>query len=329
MKQISKKTLVLGTCALFAFSSPLWADDGNSGDSSKNNENQQSGQSSENGDGKGGGSSGGTVSPVQAKADPYGLKKAGQVMEAGSTSASKSFDATELPAAVQFVHQNLPEGQNNTGSKAFMIDPSKIVLQSQTAVTATFVNEGAGYHNSIGVDVVQAGDSQPKSWWDEVTAPTSKLIFPDASSTVGFDAAGKAGTRTASEPLLPGDFVNLGTYKAGTALDFFLIANGANGGGTVVSANSSLNNDGFNKHVAAFVVPNANSPYVFLSFEDLWGGGDKDINDVIVAVNVGAKNVKALLATPEPRMWLTLGSFLVFAVWAKRRMDKQAAVAQA
>ena len=41
------------------------------------------------------------------------------------------------------------------------------------------------------------------------------------------------------------------------------------------------------------------------------------------------KNVKALLATPEPRMWLTLGAFLALAVWVKRRMDKNTAVAHA
>jgi hypothetical protein len=61
---------------------------------------------------------------------------------------------------------------------------------------------------------------------------------------------------------------------------------------------------------------------VFLSFEDLWGGGDKDINDTIIALDVGKATVKALLATPEPAMWLTLGSFLALGIWAKRRMEK-------
>jgi len=132
--------------------------------------------------------------------------------------------------------------------------------------------------------------------------------------------------------LLPGDFVNMGTFNKGTKLDFFLIANGANGGSTVFSSVESLNGDAFKTHVAAFTpqvfaIPQLNSPYVFLTFKDMWGGGDKDISDAVIALNIGASNVKALLATPEPAMWLTLGSFLVLGIWAKRRMDGKALVA--
>ena len=324
---LSKQTLALGTCLLVAFAVTVRADDGNGKDSGDNNKQNQSSQSSENEDGN---SAGGKVAPVQSPTDSYGLQKAGPVMEAGSTAASASFDSKELPAALQFIRQNLPEGQNNTASKAFEIDPNKIVLATKAAVTAAFVYEGAAYHNAVGVDVVSAGGKEPQSWWDEVTAPTSKLVFPDASSTEGGFASGQYGTRTPSEPVLPGDFVNLGAMSAGTKLDFFLMANGANQSwAPVFSANGALNNDGFKQHVAAFTLPGMNSPYVFLSFEDLWGGGDKDVNDTIVAINVGVKNVKALLATPEPRMWLTLGAFLALAVWVKRRMDKNTAVAQA
>jgi len=54
----------------------------------------------------------------------------------------------------------------------------------------------------------------------------------------------------------------------------------------------------------------------------LYGGGDKDYNDVVFAFNVGAATVHSLLATPEPSMYLTLGGFLALAIWAKRRMDR-------
>jgi len=315
---LSKQTLALGAVVLVAFAVTVRAED-----SHGDNQNQ----SGENGDGK---SSLGTAAPVQSSANPYGLKVAGPVMVGGSTAASASFDNVELPAAMQFIHQNLPESKNNTGSKAFEIDPSKIVLASQSAVSATFISEGASYHNAIGFESLAPGASQPNSSYDEVTAATSKLIFPDASSTEGGIASGKYGTRTASEPVLPGDFVNLGTFSKGTQLDFFLIANGANQSwAPVFSTTAALNGDGFKQHVAAFTLPGLNSPYVFLSFEDLWGGGDKDINDTIVAINIGAANVRALLATPEPRMWLTLGAFLGLAIWAKRRMDTRTALAQA
>jgi hypothetical protein len=265
----------------------------------------------------------GTVSPVQSSADPYNLPKAGPVMLSGSTAESANFNAM-IPAVLSFIKQALPEYRNNTASIAFEVDPSRIVLASQTALTAIFISEGAGYHNSIGFNVVAPGAAPPQSTWAEVTSPTARLIFPDASSSVStYVASGSAGTRTASEPLLPGDFVNLGTYAKGSSLDFFLMANGANNSkATVFSSLGSLNGDGI-QHVAAFTthlfaVPQLNSPYLFLAFEDLWGGGDKDINDTIIAINVGAANVKAFLATPEPRMWLIFASFLGLALWAKR-----------
>lgn len=70
---------------------------------------------------------------------------------------------------------------------------------------------------------------------------------------------------------MPGDFVNLGSFKAGTLLDFFLISNGANGGNNVFSStDSKLNTDRIN-HVVSFT--QVNSPYVLVSFEDMYGGG--------------------------------------------------------
>ena len=50
-----------------------------------------------------------------------------------------------------------------------------------------------------------------------------------------------------------------------------------------------------------------------------YGGGDKDINDTIIAINIGAANVKALLATPEPAMPLTFTACLGLALFAVRK----------
>ena len=272
----------------------------------------------------------GVVSPVQSSADPYGLATPNPVMVAGSDAAAQSFATTVLPSLSQYVSSALPESVNNTKSTAFEIDPSKIVLANDTAVRAYFVSEGASYHNSLGVDAVAAGQTGPQNAWDEATAKTSSLIFPDASSSEGGFSSSPYGTRTETDPVLPGDFVNLGNFTKGTALDFFLISNGANGGNNVFSANESLNQDGFSQHVAGFTthvfaVPQLNSPYLFLSFEDLWGGGDKDINDTIIALDVGTATVNALLATPEPAMPVTFAACLGLALIAVRKNKKATA----
>ena len=356
-----KPALVAGIVAVFACAATAQADDSKTSSSGNDNSSQKSAsspasdnasqnsdnakassgdnakESSDNSKSSGDNSqgdnqnSGGVVSPVQSKADPYGLQVAGKVMEGGSDASSKDFQQNVLPSLSKFISAALPETKNNTKSKAFEIDPNKLVLKTKTAVRAYFVSEGAAYHNSVGFDATTAG-KDPKSVSAELNSASTKLIFPDASSTEGGFASGQYGARTANEPVLPGDFVNLGTFNQGSKLDFFLISNGANqSGAPVFSATESINPDGFQQHVAGFTtklfaVPELNSPYIFLSFEDLLGGGDKDINDTIIAINIGAANVKALLATPEPTTWLTLGSFLGVAIWAKRRSDRQASV---
>ena len=274
-----------------------------------------------------------TVSPVQATADPHSITVANPVMLAGSDAASRSFDNTVLPSLTSFVHSDLPERQNNTASPAFEIDPNKIILATSTDVRVYFVSEGAGYHNSMGVASQMPGDPTPYNSWDQAVASSSRLLFPDASSTEGSvtDGTGTYGTRTQSEPLLPGDFVNAGTYAAGTKLDFFLLSGGANNyWANSFSTDGSLNPDGFSQHVAAFTThlfatPQLNSPFIFLSFEDSWGGGDQDINDVVIAVDVGAATVKSLLATPEPAMPLTFTACLGLALFAVRKNRKAAA----
>ena len=343
------RTLALAALVALIATPVLRADDNQSSDNSKSSEN--SSQSSENNkssdnnssdnskssDNNGGdnnnsdNSSKGTEVSVQSKAAPYGLNKAGSVMQGGSDTASKTFASTVLPSLTKFVASALPESVNNTKSKAFEIDPNKIVLANNTAVRAYFVSEGALYHNSIGVDAVAAGKKDPQSALAEASAETSQLIFPDASSSEGGFAASAYGTRTAAEPVLPGDFVNVGTFNKGTKLDFFLIANGANGGKDVFSTDEALNQDGFKQHVAGFTthifaVPQLNSPYIFLSFEDMWSGGDKDINDTIIALDVGAATVNSLLATPEPAMPLTFAACLGLALVAVRK-NKQATAA--
>ena len=351
---ISKYGVVLGIGLLITVAAPLRADDNQSTTSGDNN-NQQSSQNSQTSDGQskdgngdqysqnsdgsgdnGGDKSMGKVSPVQSSADPYGLKIAGPVMEAGSTAESANFDKNVLPSALQLSAKSLPDGHNNLNSPAFAqkIDLNKLVLVTKQAITATFISMGAGYQNSVGIQSIAPGQSDPKNLSQVVKSPNSKLIFPSVSSPADFNPAGNysGATRSASQLLLPGDFVNMGTFNKGTKLDFFLIANGANGGSTVFSSVESLNGDAFKTHVAAFTpqvfaIPQLNSPYVFLTFKDMWGGGDKDISDAVIALNIGASNVKALLATPEPAMWLTLGSFLVLGIWAKRRMDGKALVA--
>ena len=258
------------------------------------------------------------VSPVQSSVRPFKLDIAGPVYLAGSDSRSAGFQANELPTMINTVNQNLGEFKplDNIASKA--LDPSKLVLTTDAQVRVYFVAEGAGFHNTLGINLTGTG----------IATGNPKLIFPDASSQQSYYKFGEdqgGSVRVASAPLMSGDFVDFGTMKAGQKLDFFLIADGANGANKlhVWTASPSVNSDGI-QHMASFGVKD--SSYLLLSFEDMAGGGDRDYNDIIFAVQIGAKNVAAL-ANPEPRSvftFLLLGA-TVFVV--RRRMgDSSGAV---
>jgi len=263
----------------------------------------------------------GAIAPSQSKADPLGLKIVGPTRIGGSDAASKDFQNNVLPSALQFIKQTLPECRNNTAAvNALPLDPAKLTLATTENVRAYVVYEGAGYVNSLGVNTTGSG----------VWQGNPELIFPAVRSSDSAFASAPAGTRTTQDPLLPGDFVNLGVMQAGTKLDFFLMANGANGGTTAWNTSGS-NPDGLN-HVASFAaqmfaVPQLNSPYLFIAFEDLLGGGDKDYNDTIFALDVGAATVNSLVTTPEPSLGLVLTACLPLGLFLHRRNKAKASKA--
>ncbi len=238
-----------------------------------------------------------TTSPVQSAARPFKLDIAAPVQLAASDAASRAFQTNVLPGMLKLADLSLSERKNITNSNSISLDPSKLVLSSDATVRVYFLSEGAGYRNSLGISTTGKGP----------LGKDAELIFPNASSAVGYGGT-KSLVRTSNEPLAAGDFVNLGTYKAGTSLDFFLIADGAGGGSNYFSTDKSLNKDGI---VHAVSLTKDGSAYLLISFEDMLGGGDKDYNDVLFAVEIGKTNVNKLAGLSAPEPTLAMGSVLV------------------
>jgi hypothetical protein len=239
-----------------------------------------------------------TESPVQSTARPFGLDIVAPVMAAGSDEDSANFQAKVLPGLTAFLEKSLGE-RSKVDDSRMLLDPGSLDLKNESDVRVYFIGEGAGNRNSLGFNTAGGG----------ATTGDPQLIFPDGSSPVSTYDPAKSPNRTNTAPLLPGDFVDLGRMAAGTMLDFFLIANGVTGGKTVFSTDQSVNADGIN-HVVAFAYVMANSPYLIIGFEDLVGGGDRDFNDILFAVDIGIANVKDLTATPEPALALTMVTLL-------------------
>lgn len=238
-----------------------------------------------------------TNSPVQSPARPYNLDIVAPVQLAASDEASRKFQTDVLPGMLKLAELSLSEAKNIKNANTISLDPSKLVLSSDATVRAYFLSEGAGFLNSLGISTTGKGP----------LGKDAELIFPNASSTSGYGGS-KSLVRTKNEPLMAGDFVDLGKYNAGTSLDFFLIANGATGGKTFFSTDLSLNQDGI---VHAVSLASDGSAYLIIGFEDLLGGGDKDYNDLLFAVEIGQTNVNNLVGLSAPEPSLALGSVLV------------------
>lgn len=244
-----------------------------------------------------------TDSPVQSPARPFGLEIVADVQTAGSDAASATFQTDVLPTVQSLINLRLSELMALSNVSSYSVDPSHLTLTNEADVRAYFIGEGAGYHNTLGFNTLGGG----------IGSGDPKLIFPDVSSPDSYyDPSG--GGQTLTNPLMAGDFVNLGRFAAGTSLDFFLIANGVYGGSNVYSTDTSINPDGI-QHAIAFQLND--SPYLIIGFEDLFGGGDMDYNDALFALDLGPGN--APVSNPEPATMILLGSFLgLYKVMGKR-----------
>ena len=246
----------------------------------------------------------------QSTARPFGLDITGPVFQAGSDEKSADFQQNSLPELQNFINLALGERQALSDVASIALDPTKLKLNTMSDVRVYFVGEGAGYHNTLGINTEGVG----------IQEGNPDLIFPDSSSYNSYFQNGDEtiGYRSNSYPLLPGDFVDLGTFGGGTQLDFFLIANGAYGGQNTYTAHEDKNPDGI-QHTVSFAIEG--SPYLLIGFEDLYGGGDRDYNDLLFAVDIGEHNV-AHLANPEPSTFVIITALVGFLFWTKHRNTK-------
>ena len=208
---------------------------------------------------------------------------------------AQSTDASVTRTEVEYQHvfetTNLWSGDHGERTWVSPDDVNGVVqadltTQGDTEVRVSFISEGAGYKNTLGWYKIVDG---------ELTDP--KIIWSNAS------ARGSGGTLEA------GDTVSLGELPEGTSIGFFLIANGhrANGdlsgkalsfedgrlaadgsavkGHVYFSHDPAANPDGI-EHVMTGVSDDQDG-YLYMGFEDLFRGGDRDFNDIMFTVDFG------------------------------------------
>lgn len=242
-----------------------------------------------------------TLSSYQSPARPFDLDIVNPVMLAGSDEKSEYFQKNVLPSLLGISNQNLSRRTSFNNWKAIEINSTLLTLPENSYVRTYFLGANASFRNSLGFTL--NGDTP----FDK----SAQLIFPDASGRANGGGSNNL-RRDRSNPLIAGDFVDLGYFPINTKLDFFLIADGANKGRRYFSTDVSQNGDGL-YHAVSFM--SDASTYLMIGFEDIWGGGDRDYNDSLFVVEYTPK-YESGIAAPEPSLALgfMFGSFFLLSL---------------
>ena len=234
----------------------------------------------------------------------------GALAISGTLAATNPAAAFDVRRFQQFVHTE-NQALDPEFVETYQLDPTKLDLIYDHDVKVHFIGEGAYFRNMLGVTTTGTTEME-QVLFDDITCLT------DACSTfTGYRDADS--NPVANGGLDAGETVDLGTIAAGTNLDFWL---GANAYGrenySTWYGDASKNADG-TQHLMAYEFEN----YLVLAWEDVWGGGDEDYNDVVFAVDVGEGNLRHIrqqsASVPEPATATAVLGMAAFGLFGRRR----------
>jgi len=187
--------------------------------------------------------------------------------------------------------------------KAKEVNLSDLTLKFDYDPKVFFIGETADLYRDR-LDFKATTNSQVETGqiiFGDTSCNTGDRSFPNFSQFCPNPNDALPGKVAPYKPLNVGDWVNLGSFKAGTKLDFQLVSNDINGGiyengvKGIFSLDQNLNPDNL-QHVIGYYYKD----YLVLGFEDLWGGGDQDYNDTVFAIDIGKENARGVAKIPEP-----------------------------
>ncbi len=215
------------------------------------------------------------------------------------------------------------------GKPAFVDLSSLTMVESRTA-TVTFMNEGAGYRNSLGVyefdtdgkisnvQILFANASKQYSGGDLIAGQSQVSFDVNAGSQLGFfvvsNGYGKGSENQVALDAQTGTFAlrhedgSAGNINNGPVELYHVSENGQEthvksqyGNDLYHSATKESDQHSLNPDNYSHVVGRASSVTgeLLIGFEDLRGGGDNDYDDTVILVELGQQNIVAQLPTPN------------------------------
>jgi len=188
------------------------------------------------------------------------------------------------PTLLGSIMAALPEQQNAiVNHPEYFTNPHRnVVLNAPATVYVVFLDEGAGFKNSLGL------------YWYDVANPPAVVGDLSSTKTLIYPNASKVGS---GGGLIPGNLIHMvGTFPAGTSIGAFLITNSWQGisptypTGLSQGLYTNYTDKQFNLGGGlqqSLLFYDATCDAVVLTFEDiLTTGGDKDFNDCIFKIIV-------------------------------------------
>ena len=181
-------------------------------------------------------------------------------------------------------------------------------------VEVFFINEGAGYKNKFGYSL---GTEEEMDSYFNASNKSLNSFWNEEVTTMWSSIASKHSIlRNWNGQMALGEGYEIGNVAAGDTVNFFL----KNQPGNVFD--SGTVGDTHNQDNLQHVTTYQYEDFLVLAYEDLYGGGDKDYNDVVIAVRGLVDTTPDVVDVPEPATVLSLlGLGLVGSV-AKRKREQ-------
>lgn len=201
-------------------------------------------------------------------------------------------------------------------------DMNRLSIAEDYTGQVTFLGETAGFRNALGmykvaedgtitdVQIVFANASAQGSGGSLVPGESTAEVILNAGDQIGFFVISDAVSRNSLETLTTGSYAfvdaqgNPATLNSSGSLT--LVRTAPDGSQSVVQSRYTttmfhsaatpedgygLNDDNY-AHTVGHV--NAQDGTITLGFEDLWGGGDNDYDDVVFLLDIGQSNARVL-----------------------------------